>query len=347
MKSKRLNIVIPALILASISSAAIANSKVEQRDVPTPIGISTELANIIENRVMPPNVAIPATTQAWLDAQAIADQPAIETAKEVVERLNISYEAKQYAGVNTFFVTPETVAPEYEDKWLIHIHGGAFVLGGGEAALREASWVADGIGAKVISIDYSKPPLHPYPAAINDIVAVWKELTKTQSAESTAIFGTSAGGNITLATTLKLQELGLPTPGALFVGTPAVDLKETSDSWHTLKGLDPLGQREGALSAAFKLYAGDEKLDHPLISPINADIESFPPTIFISGTRDLLLSDTVRMHRKLRTADVDTELHVYDGQAHADYMLGLVTEVPESEDALKEIGLFFNQHINQ
>ncbi|WP_232525255.1 alpha/beta hydrolase [Motilimonas pumila] len=324
----------------------MANSKVEKREVPTPVGISSELANIIENRVMPPHVPVPKNTQAWLEAQVIADQPAIETAKEVVERLNISYEAKQYAGVDTFFVTPETIAPEYANKWLIHIHGGAFVLGGGEAALREASWVADGIGAKVISIDYSKPPLHPYPAAIDDVVAVWKALTKTQSAESTAIFGTSAGGNITLATALKLQELGLPTPGALFVGTPAVDLKETSDSWHTLKGLDPLGEREGALSAAFELYAGGEKLDNPLISPVYADIKTFPPTIFISGTRDLLLSDTVRMHRKLRAADVDTQLHVYDGQAHADYMIGSVTEMPESEDALKEIGLFFNKYIN-
>ncbi|WP_336495474.1 alpha/beta hydrolase [Aliivibrio fischeri] len=207
-------------------------------------------------------------------------------------------------------------------------------------------WVANGLGAQVISVDYRQPPLHPFPAAIDDAVAVWKELMKTQTAESTAIFGTSAGGNLTLATTLKLQELDFPVPGALFVGTPAVDLKETSDSWLTLQGLDPLGQREGLIEGAFDVYADGEALDNPLISPIYADIDEFPPTIFISGTRDLLLSDTVRMHRLLRSADVETELHVYDGQSHGDYMNGLVADMPESIDALKEIGLFFNKYIN-
>ncbi|WP_244662296.1 alpha/beta hydrolase [Vibrio owensii] len=347
MKLKKLNIVVPALIFASFSTATMAKLKMDERDIPTPAGISTELAHIIENRVMPPVMPVPNTTQEWLDARVVADQPSIDMAREAVERLGVSYEEKRFAGVDTFFVTPKNVAPEYADKWLIHIHGGAFVLGGGDAALREAIWLADGIGAKVISVDYRQPPLHPFPAAIDDAVAVWKELTKTQSPESTAIFGTSAGGNITLATALKIQELGLPEPGALYVGTPAVDLKETSDSWHVLRGLDPLGQREGAIDAAFELYAGGEPMDNPLISPIYADIETFPPTIFISGTRDLLLSDTVRMHRKLRALDVDTHLHVYDGQAHADYMTGLITDVPESEDALKEIGQFFNQQINR
>lgn len=347
MKLKTLTMMIPALMLTTVTTTAMANLPMDEREIPTPAGISSELAHIIENRVMPPVMPVPNNTQEWLDARAIADQPSIDMAREAVERLGVSYEEKQFAGVGTFFVTPKNVAPEYEDKWLIHIHGGAFVLGGGDAALREAIWLADGIGAKVISVDYRQPPLHPFPAAIDDAVAVWKELTKTQPPESTAIFGTSAGGNITLATALKIQELGLPEPGALFVGTPAVDLKKTSDSWHVLRGLDPLGQREGAIDAAFEVYAGGEPMDHPLISPIYADIETFPPTIFITGTRDLLLSDTVRMHRKLRAVDAETQLHVYDGQAHADYMTGLVTDVPESEDALKEIGLFFNQHINK
>ncbi|MEZ9592959.1 esterase, partial [Vibrio breoganii] len=245
--------------------------------------------------------------QDWLDLQVMFDAPGIAIAVEAAERLEVTYESRKFAGVDTFIVTPKTVSEEYKDKYLVHIHGGAFVFGGGESALREAIWVANGLGAKVISVDYRQPPLHPFPAAIDDAVAVWKELTKTQAAESTAIFGSSAGGNLTLATTLKLQELDLPLPGALFVGTPAVDLKHTSDSWNTLRGLDPLGQREGLIDGTFEVYAPGEALDNPLISPVYAEIESFPPTILISGTRDLLLSDTVRMHRVLRAADVESE----------------------------------------
>lgn len=346
MKLKPLRTAIPALLLGLSSSAVFANMTMAERTIPTPAGISLEMAQIIEHREIAPPLPVPSTTEEWLALQTAFDAPGIEIAQQALERLEVTYEAKQFAGVDTFFVTPKNIAPEYKDKWLVHIHGGAFVFGGGESALREAIWVANGLGAQVISVDYRQPPLHPFPAAIDDVVAVWKELIKTQAAESTAIFGTSAGGNLTLATTLKLQELGLPTPGALFAGTPAVDLKETSDSWHTLKGLDALGQREGLIQGTFEVYSGETSLDNPLLSPIYAQIDDFPPTIFVSGTRDLLLSDTVRMHRLLRSVDIESELHIYDGQSHGDYMNGIIVDMPESDDALKELGQFFNKHIN-
>ncbi|WP_299805021.1 alpha/beta hydrolase [uncultured Shewanella sp.] len=345
MKTK-LQTIIPALFLGLSGTTAYANMAVNERIIPTPTGVSAEFATIVEGRNTPPALAVPESTKEWLTLQQLFDAPGIELSKEAALRLEVEYESKQVAGVDTFIVTPKNIAPEYEGKKLFHIHGGAFVFGGGKSALREAIWVANGLGAKVISVDYRQPPLHPFPAAIDDTVAVWTELTKHQAPESTAMFGTSAGGNLTLATTLKLQQLNLPAPGALFIGTPAVDLKETSDSWLTLKGLDPLGQRDGLIQGTFEVYAAGEALDNPLISPIYAKIESFPPTMFISGTRDLLLSDTVRMHRLLRSANVEAELHIYDGQSHGDYINGIVTELPESEDALREIGLFFDKHIN-
>jgi acetyl esterase/lipase len=198
----------------------------------------------------------------------------------------------------------------------------------------------------VVSIDYRRPPLHPFPAAIEDTLAVWKELTKGQDAAATALFGTSAGGNIALATTLRLKELGEPLPGAIFAGTPATDLENISDTWHTLAGLDPLGVREGMLAAAFGIYIGEAAPSNPLLSPINGDLKDFPPTILISGTRDLLLSDTVRMHRALRKAGVETDLLIYDGQTHGDYMQNLLRYVPESEDAQRELFEFFNKHLD-
>ncbi|WP_394246456.1 alpha/beta hydrolase [Vibrio profundi] len=346
MKSKFLRTIIPTLLLGLSSTTVFADMVMKERMVPMPAGVSSEFAQILEHRVVPASVSVPTNNEEWLALQTQFDASGIDVAHQAMERLGVTYETKQFAGVDTFFVSPKNIAPEYKDKWLVHIHGGAFVFGGGESALREAVWVANGLGAQVISIDYRQPPLHPFPGALEDTVAVWKELIKTQPAESTAIFGTSAGGNLTLATALKLQELGVPMPGALFAGTPAVDIKETSDSWVTLHGLDPLGQRDGLVDAAFKLYAGEQPLDNPMISPVYAEIDEFPPTIFISGTRDLLLSDTVRMHRLLRSVDIETELHIYDGQSHADYLSGLLVDVPESNDALNELSKFFNKHIN-
>jgi acetyl esterase/lipase len=135
-------------------------------------------------------------------------------------------------------------------------------------------------------------------------------------------------------------------PGAVFAGTPATDLKYTSDSWHTLDGLDPLGPREPFIQATFDLYAGGEDLMNPLLSPVYGDLKGFPPTILITGTRDLLLSDTVRMHRALRSVGGIADLHVYDGQVHADYIQGALKDLPESDDAMRELFEFFDKHLD-
>ena len=145
--------------------------------------------------------------------------------------------------------------------------------------------------------------------------------------------------------TSRLKALGKPLPGAVFAGTPCTDLANTTDTWHTLAGLDPLGAREGMVEGALNLYVGKADPAQPLLSPVNGDLAGFPPTILISGTRDLLLSDTVRMHRALRKAGVAANLHVYDGQAHGDYMQNLLGPLPEGADAQRELFEFFAKHL--
>jgi acetyl esterase/lipase len=317
-----------------------------ERKVPAPVGVSPEMLKIVMSRKIPPKIPAPTTKEGWLELQAIFDAPGIEVARAGAERLGVTYKVKEIAGVRCYVVTPKEIVDRFADVFFVHIHGGAFVFGGGDSALREAVWAAAGLKVRVISIDYRKPPLHPFPAAIDDTVAVWRELTKEQAPEATALFGTSAGGNIVLASTLKLKQLELPLPGAIFAGTPATDLANATDTWHTLKGLDPLGTREGLIEAAFKLYGGTTDLSDPLVSPVNGDVAGFPPTILFSGTRDLLLSDTVRMHRSLRATGVTAELHIYDAQTHGDYLQGLTQLLPESDDALRELHEFFDRHLD-
>ena len=316
-----------------------------ERTIPSPIGVSPEMTEVIGERQIPPDIPVPPTQDAWIEYQALFDEPGEELGRKGAEIRGATYEVKEIAGVRTYVVTPEKIDDRFSNRVFVHTHGGAFVFGGGDSVLREAVWAADGLGVRVVSIDYRRPPLHPFPAAIEDTIAVWQAVIKDQSAEGTALFGTSAGGNIALATTLRVKELGLPLPGAVFAGTPATDLENTTDTWYTLEGLDPLGKREGFIEATFDLYAGGEDLSNPLLSPVNGDLEGFPPTILISGTRDLLLSDTVRMHRALRKAGVRADLHVYDGQTHGDYMQGLTRFVPESQDAQRELYQFFDEHL--
>jgi acetyl esterase/lipase len=317
-----------------------------ERTIPAPVGISPAMLEVVKERQIPPSIPAPESTERWLELQAAFDVSGEELGRAAAEHNEVTYEVQDIASVRTYILTPKVVNKRWGDRVFVHTHGGAWVFGGGDSALREAVWAASGLGVKVISIDYRRPPLHPFPAAVDDAVAVWQEVMKDQDPAKTALFGTSAGGNLALATSLKLKELDLPLPGAIFAGTPATDLENVTDTWLTLQGLDPLGAREGMLAAAFDLYVGEADPSNPLLSPVNGDLDGFPPTILISGTRDLLLSDTVRMHRALREAGVRADLHVYDGQAHADYMQNLLRDVPEAKDAQRELFEFFDKHLN-
>ena len=212
------------------------------RTVPSPAGVSPEMAEIVAERQIPGDIPLPDTTEGWVQFQTLFDVPGSELALQGVEYLGASYEVQEIAGVRCYVVTPAEILERFEDRVFVHIHGGAWVFGGGDSALREALWAAHGLGVKVISVDYRRPPLHPFPEPLDDVLAVWREVMKSQSASKTALFGTSAGGNMTLATTLRLKELGEPLPGALFAGTPATDLENVSDTWVTPAGSGSAGQ---------------------------------------------------------------------------------------------------------
>jgi acetyl esterase/lipase len=346
----------PAYIAAIMAFAAPSLSQelpaifpgvttIGERTIPAPVGLSPEMQEVVKERQIPPFIPAPKTTADWLKFQALFDVAGEKLGRQAADHNEVTYEVDEIAGVRTYIVTPKKLNERWGGRVFVHIHGGAWVFGGGDSALREAVWIAHGVGVKVVSVDYRRPPLHPFPAAIEDAVAVWQEVVKDQDAAGTAIVGTSAGGNIAMATVLKLKELGVSLPGAVFAGTPATDLENISDTWYTLQGLDPLGTREGMLAAAIDLYVGKADPSNPLLSPVNGDLDGFPPTILISGTRDLLLSDTVRMHRALRIVGVQADLHVYDGQTHADYMQNLLRPVPEAADAQRELFEFFDKHL--
>ena len=197
---------------------------------------------------------------------------------------------------------------------------------------------------KVISVDYRMPPDYPYPAALDDTLAVWREMLKTHPAKNLGMWGTSAGGGLTLAAVMRLRELHEPIPGAIMGGTPWSDLTKTGDTYYTHEYIDNvLGSNDGNLEACAKLYAGNHDLKEPLLSPVYGDFTGFPPSILLSGTRDLFLSNTVRVHQKMLKAGVTAELLVFEGESHSQY--SLVPDAPESADAFTEVAQFFNRHL--
>ena len=133
-------------------------------------------------------------------------------------------------------------------------------------------------------------------------------------------------------------------PGALYLGTPAAEIANVGDSRFINEGIDRvLISWEGICATALPMYAGDYDHKHPYVSPIYGEFADFPPTYLVSGTRDLLLSDTVRVHRKLRAAGVDADLHVYEGLSHGEYLFDIESE--ESVEHYAELSTFLLRHL--
>lgn len=342
----RLAFLAVAIIVSSVSDATLQNAAppplhVPARSVPVPATVSPEMQALIG---VPPsanwNVA-PTTTEGW---KALSAPSAGRGLPALRQRLDVTSESLTVNGVPAYMVAPRVIRPEHRNRLLVHAHGGCYVLNGGEAGTTEAIYMAAFGGFRVLSVDYRRPPDHPYPAALDDVVAVWKGAMNLADPKNIGVFGTSAGGALTLSLVLRAKQEKLPLPAAIAPGTPMSDLTGTGDSFHTNAMVDNvLVGSNGRCDAMARLYAGGHDLKDPMLSPVYGDMRGFPPALLTTGTRDLLLSNTVRVHRKLRQAGVEAELHVYEGQSHAHYMRD--AGAPETREAFEEIGRFFGKHL--
>jgi monoterpene epsilon-lactone hydrolase len=319
------------------------------REVPARLlPIPTDVSFLLQKAIASPPIAfmerIPETPDQWRAEIKKINDNAAKSARDLWKLLGVTVTPETIGGVKCFRLTPAEVPPEHKDRLLMHLHGGAYVFFGGEAGTGEGALIAYISKTPVISVDYRMPPDNPFPAALDDAVAVWQAVTKDHDAKKMAMFGTSAGGGLTLSAVLKLKGLGVPLPAALFIGTPSSDCTNASDSLRTNEYVDNvIPTTKGVIDACINMYAGGHDKKDPLISPVYGDLSGFPPTILISGTRDLLLSNTVRAHRKLRQSGVEAELHVFEAMSHAQYLTSFPS--PESVDALKEVARFFDGHL--
>jgi acetyl esterase/lipase len=314
------------------------------RTIPVPETVSPEIQALIAaplNRLW--NV-IPKTADEWKVQVSAGAAATLRTLPALRERLGVTVEPTLIDGVKAFRATPDTIPPENQNRLLVHVHGGCYVSNPGEAGTGEAILMAGFGGFRVISIDYRMPPDHPYPAALDDAMTVWRTLVKTTNPRNMAIFGSSAGGALTLSMVLRAKQDNLPLPAAIAPGTPMSDLTNAGDTFRTNAMLDNvLVAPDASCDERAALYANGHDLKDPMLSPVYGDMSGFPPAILTSGTRDLLLSSTVRVHRKLRQAGIEAELQVFEGQSHGHYSRDV--NAPETGEAFEEIARFFARHL--
>jgi len=225
---------------------------------------------------------------------------------------------------------------------LINLHGGGFVSDSG--SLIEGIPIANLAKIKVVSVYYRLAPENPFPAAVDDVIAVYKELLKTYDPRSIGIFGTSAGAILTCEVAVRLKQLGLPLPAALGAFSVLTDFSRPSDSRQifTLDGLP--GQLEPAdpKRAPDDPYPGSTDRKDPVLSPLFADLKGMPPTLLVTSTRDLLLSDTAMFHRALLSAGNDAQLVVFEALPHAFWYH---FQLPETKECLELMAKFFDQKL--
>ncbi|MEV1067107.1 alpha/beta hydrolase [Streptomyces sp. NPDC050263] len=240
-------------------------------------------------------------------------------------------------GLPVHVITPEGLAPG-DRRVYLDIHGGGWISGKGEVCRARGALTSVSVGARVWAVDYRMPPDHRYPAALDDCLTAYRALLDERRPEEIVVGGSSAGGNLAAALMLRARAEGLPLPVALVLSTPATDLTEAGDTWQTNLGLDNV--LTASLAPAIQLYADGHDLRDPYLSPLFGDLaKGFPPTVLASGTRDLLLSDTVRMHRALRAAGVEAELHVFEAAGHGMFL----GNTPEDREKAREIKQFIER----
>jgi acetyl esterase/lipase len=247
------------------------------------------------------------------------------------------------AGVPVHIVTPDGMSEANKDKVLLNLHGGGFNSDSG--SYTESIPIASYARMKVVAVLYRLAPEHPFPAAVDDSVAVYKELLKTYKPNHIVIYGTSAGAILTAEVAAKLKQLGLPLPAALGIFSGMGDFARAGDSqsMYALRGLsghlDP-----PAPGTHDPEYAASTDAKDPILSPIYSDLHGLPPTLFITSGRDLLLSGTVNLHRAYFNAGVDARLVVFDALTHAFWY---DPRLPEAQEANHMMADFFVKQIGK
>jgi monoterpene epsilon-lactone hydrolase len=307
-----------------------------QRVIPLPQGLSPEAKAWLSR---------PVTTDANVPQTIEQRRTGLNTSQakhrdELLKMFPVTVKDSTVAGVPVRDVMPTTL--KHKDRVLICLHGGGFDADSG--SYTESLPIAGLTGVRVVSVLYSLAPEHPFPAGVDDVIAVYKELLKTYKPSHIGIFGSSAGAGLTLQAAVKMKQLKMPMPAALGPFSAPASMVDGGDSrslYNTdgLRGYVPI--QEGTLDPQ---YVGKTDPADPVLSPINADLHNMPPTLFITSERDLLLSATSSLSRAFVRAGDQSQLIVFEGLPHCFWNN---STLPESHEAWGYMANFFDRELGR
>lgn len=345
----RLIIVIALLAFSTASLAQQASVKPDGTVTAATVSVPySELASPQARAFFPKMLAegakAPPIAAPIAQSRAFYDRMNSERVARMEKLYPVTTQRSRIAGVGVDVVLPaQGVAPANRHRVLINLHGGAFLWGAHSGALVESIPIASIGRIKVIGVDYRMAPEHVFPAASDDVEVVYRELLKTHQPSEIGIYGCSAGGALTGEAVARFIHDKLPVPGAIGIFCAGL-----TDLGGDSSFVAPLLNGEGVpahplMLTAIPYFHGANPHD-PLVLPANspAMLAKFPPTLLITGTRDMALSSTVYSNELLQQAGVPTELHVWEGMWHSFFS---DPELPESQQAYRTIVRFFGRYL--
>jgi acetyl esterase/lipase len=229
------------------------------------------------------------------------------------------------------------------DAVLLYLHGGGYIVGSPKSHRHLAAALGAAGGVSVFSADYRMAPEHPFPAAVDDGVAVYKALLDSGiAAGKIAIAGDSAGGGLTLATLLAARDKGLPMPACAVAISPWADLAQSGEAYRTRAGRDPMITKDG-LDQMAAAYLGGADAKTPLASPAYADFRGLPPLLIQVGTEEALHSDAETVRARAEEAGVEVSFESWAGMVHVWHAFHPI--LSEGRDAVARIGSYLKAHI--
>lgn len=276
-----------------------------------------------------------------LDKFELDGDAPIEERRAAMDRIDrlprprkVEYVDTTVGGIPAIVATPTREAP---DRHILYLHGGGYVVGSPRSHIAMAARLAKRASATATVIDYRLAPEHPYPAAIDDCVAAYRELVQRVDPALVTIAGDSAGGGASLATLVALRDAGERLPGCAYLLSPWTDLTSSGESYRTKAGVDPMIDADGIASIAGQ-YAADTPLDHPGVSPLFADLSGLPPMLVQVGSDEVLLSDATLLADRVRAIGGAVHLDIRDGMWHV-YQI-FAGWMPEANEALIDAATF-------
>jgi acetyl esterase/lipase len=253
----------------------------------------------------------------------------------------VTVEPKEVAGLAAEWLLPDR-SPA--DRLLLYLHGGAYLMGGCATHRQMVSYIAKAAGVRTLLPEYRLAPEHPFPAAIDDVVRLYRSLLQGGlAAENIVIAGDSAGGGLAMAALLSLRDAGEPLPAAACLISPWLDLTGEGDSMTDRAAHDPWFRPED-MPVIARYYCRDDQVRHPLVSPVFADVEGLPPLFIQVGEDEILLSDSTRIADSIRQAGGRVSLEVWPRMWHV--FQAFVHHVPEAREAIANIGDFVRAELS-